>query len=182
MDHGNYPLAAVFLYFRKIVKIKNTGKASVFLLTFNIFDGKVHLYLYKKGVYMSLKLTDKVVARFRGGQMEIMDPGRSPAYRGEIETIAIKDGKLVVTFSWFAKGEGFLPRRWTKEDRVKHEVDLVAYTASYTHPSKGENDKGNKIGLYCSTTGEIFMLYPPGSNGILPLARIEGFEAAKAHC
>ncbi len=111
--------------------------------------------------------------------MEITNEGEEYLYRGEIETIAVKDGELQVQFSWLAKGEGFppLPEKWVKDDRLDYKASLEIYSANNIGPSGGEVGGGDRICLTSPIVGETVVLYPPDGSKLDP-AKVEGLQLA----
>lgn len=121
-----------------------------------------------------MQVTTATLQRFVGGQMEIQNQGEKYLYRGEINTIAVEDDELRVTFTWIAKGEGFppLPKRWVVTAARPYAVSLLIVAVSDIGPGQ---DGGNRISGYAAIAGELFVLYPPDGSKLDP-AKVVGLQ------
>lgn len=124
-----------------------------------------------------MRLTTQEVGRFVGGQMEIQNQGEGYLYRGEVQTIAVVNNELRVTFAWLAKGEGFplIPQRWVKDDRLDYAASLVIYAVSDIGPSGHEVGGDSRICLNSHIVGELVVLYPPNGSKLDP-SKVEGLQ------
>lgn len=122
-----------------------------------------------------MKLTQKKVVQYAGGQIEVQNPAERYLYRGEIATITVggkgDDAILRVTLNWMAKGEGFppLPDRWVNDDQLSYDASLLVYSAA--------NIGDGRIALNSFIVGETVVLYPPGGSKLDP-AKVEGLVLA----
>ncbi len=128
-----------------------------------------------------MQLTNQVVARFKGGQMEIQNQNEGYLYRGEVETITVENNELRVKFAWLAKGEGFppLPKKWVKDDRPDYTASLEIYSASEIGSSDHDVGGDSRIVLNSFIVGETVVLYPPNGSKLDP-AKVEGLQLAQA--
>ena len=116
-----------------------------------------------------MEVTNEILARFVGGQMEIQNQGEGYLYRGEVEAIAVEDNELQAKFTWLAKGEGFppLPKKWVKDDQLDYAASLEIYTPS---------DIGDgRLCFNSSIVGETVVLYPLNGSRLNP-AKVEGLS------
>ena len=113
----------------------------------------------------------KRIVPYIGGQMEIQNQVEAYLYRGEIESIAIKNNALQVRFRWLAKGEGFppLPHRWIKADKP---LDYVASLAIYHESGSGDD----RLCFESRISNELVVLFPKGGSRLDP-SKVEGLEA-----
>jgi len=120
-----------------------------------------------------MQLTEDVLARFVGGQIEIQNQGEGYLFRGEIETITVdgnpRDGDLVVRLRWMAKAEGYppLPERWVNEENLDYRASLIIYTADMIEM--------DRIMLQCLITGEMVVIFPPNGSKLDP-SKVEGLQ------
>ena len=66
-----------------------------------------------------MELTNEILAKYIGGDMEIQNSFEEYLFRGPIASAVItEDMTLKVKFKWLAKGVGFppLPEKWIKAD------------------------------------------------------------------
>jgi len=124
-----------------------------------------------------MDLTTETFARFVGGQMEIQNEQEGYLYRGEIATIAVKDGELKVRFAWLAKGEGFppLPHRWVRDDVLDYAASFMIYRVSDIGSSGGDVGGDSRLCLDSFINGETAILFPPNGSMLDP-AKVEGLE------
>jgi len=109
-----------------------------------------------------MNLTVDLVRRFKGGQMIISDPAKGKNGRGEVSDITIANGKLRVTFDWFAEADGLPPKQWLKKDTNGYEVDVALCLVS----SLGRHPNGGGDRIYIAVRGkrETIILIP--SDGV----------------
>jgi hypothetical protein len=117
-----------------------------------------------------MKLTNGVLEKYVGGQMEIQNRGESYIFRGEIKTIAIDatEQELVVKFNWLAKGDGFppIPNKWVNQGRLDYAAGVELFSSC--------SDIGNdRLCFGSQIIGELVVLYPPGGS-VLDPAKVEG--------
>lgn len=124
-----------------------------------------------------MQLTDEILSRYVGGQIEIQNRNEGYLYRGEIATIAVEgegdDATLRVTLKWMAKGEGFPsgPKRWVKDDDLTYGASLMIYSVS---------DIGDgRIALNSWIVGETTVLFPLGGSK-LDSSKVEGLNLEDA--
>lgn len=122
-----------------------------------------------------MQVTNKMLARYVGGQMEIQNLDEGYLFRGEIQTIVVEEGELKVKFAWVAKGEGNLPLpgRWVKNDRLDYAINLEFYAVSNIGSSGGEIGGGDRINFSSDIVGETAILFPPDGSKLDP-TKIEG--------
>ena len=120
-----------------------------------------------------MELTNEIVGRYVGGQMEILNPREGYMRRGEIAEIGIEGENLKVRFSWLAKGEGYppLPKKWVNDDTLDFGINLTMCGVS---DSFGEA----RIAINDTITGELSMLFLPGGSKLDP-AQVEGLKLAE---
>ena len=114
-----------------------------------------------------MQITNEMLARYVGGQMEIQNQDEGYLYRGEIEAIGMEDNNLQAKFKWLAKGEGFppLPSRWINNERLDYFANLEIYTPS---------DIGDgRLCFNSFISGETVVLYPPNGSKLDP-TKVEG--------
>jgi hypothetical protein len=113
-----------------------------------------------------MQLTNEIVARYVGGQLEAQNQTGNYLYRGEIATITVEgegdDATLKVTLNWMAKWD---MNRWVNEDELTYKASLYIYSVY---------DIGdNRIALDSEIMGEITVLNPPDGDKLDP-AKVEG--------
>lgn len=126
-----------------------------------------------------MRLTTELVARFKGGQMEIQNSGEGYVYRGEIAEISVEDNSLKAKFSWLGKGDSLPPQRWTKDDNLDYAASLEIYSASDIGPSGGDIGGDNRLCLNSSIVGETVVLFPPNGSKLDP-SKVDGLHLATA--
>ncbi|MEK9157873.1 MAG: hypothetical protein AAB638_01655 [Patescibacteria group bacterium] len=73
-----------------------------------------------------MRLTDELLARYVGGQMEIQNEIERYLLRGEVASAENRGGILKVRFAWLAKGVGQpLPSRWVNEGNLDYNLELM---------------------------------------------------------
>ena len=109
------------------------------------------------------------VKTYIGGQMEIQNSIESYMYRGEIESIDIKDKVLIVKFSWLAKGEGYppIPKTWVKDEKLDYAAGLEIFNVSEI----GDN----RLCFQSSITNETVVLFPIDGSKLDP-SKVVGLE------
>ena len=117
-----------------------------------------------------MQLTTDVLARFKGGQLEIQNKGERYIYRGEIESVVVEDNSIKVRFVWLARGtDGFPPTGWVKDDKL----DYAASTEIYSGTDIGNGG----ISIYSAIVGEVAVFFPPGGSKLEP-AKVDGLTIA----
>lgn len=118
-----------------------------------------------------MQLTQEMVTPFVGGQIEVQNQNECYLYRGEIATISVQDGDLVVTMTWMAKGEGYppLPHRWVNDDRLDYRLTLLMA------PTSDIGD--NRLCITSPIVGETVILFPPDGSKLDP-SKVEGLRIA----
>ena len=119
-----------------------------------------------------MQLTNDLLSRYVGGQMEIQNPKEGYLYRGEIATIILESGHapddqiLKVTFKWVAKGEGYppLPNHWVRHSCLDYSASLMIYSVS--------DIGGGRINLNGWIVGENVTIFPPDGSK-LDLSKVE---------
>ncbi len=104
---------------------------------------------------------------FNGGQLEIQNLTEGYIYRGEISKIAIDKHQLNTMFNWCAKGIGFPPTKWVKDEKNSHKVSLAEAVAS--------NKKGSLVIDTGPTLKELLIFYPPGESDFDP-EKVKGLD------
>ena len=116
-------------------------------------------------------LTSADVALYKGGQMEIQNPTGHYLFRGEIETISVRESELRVRFAWLAKGEGYpsFPHRWVRHDDLDYAANLRIY----------EVDAHNRecLCLNSDSVGESLFLFLPEDKNRLDRSKVEDPES-----
>lgn len=125
------------------------------------------------------QLTSQILAALVGGQMEIQNQGEGYVYRGELKMLTVNDktNELTAKFVWLAKGDGFPPASWKKDDKLDYTASLDIYSVNNIGPSQGEG--GDRWCLRSSIVGETATIFPPDGSKLDP-ARVEGLELAPA--
>ena len=114
-----------------------------------------------------MQLTQEILARYIGGQIEVQNPIEGYLYRGEVATITVEgdtpeDATLKVTLNWMAEGEGFpqFQRPPVNYDNREYAASLIIYAVS---------DIGDgRLCLNSPITGELVVLFPPNGNKLDP--------------
>ncbi|UZE94275.1 MAG: hypothetical protein IB618_01755 [Candidatus Pacearchaeota archaeon] len=113
------------------------------------------------------------VKTYVGGQIEIQNSFEEYIYRGEIERISIEKGscgdELHVGLAWLAKGKGFPPQGWVKDDKQDY------YRASLLIYSIFPISDG-RICCNSSINHETVVLFPKNGSKLDP-SKVEGLEA-----
>lgn len=116
-----------------------------------------------------MELNAEVLARHKGGQLEIQNPRDGYIYRGEIDEATLEDGDVKVKFKWCAKGNDFPPTSWVKEEMPEYSASLMIYQVS-------EIGDG-RLAIASFVTHELAIFFLPGGSALDP-ARVEGLELA----
>ena len=118
-----------------------------------------------------MDLSEELVEMYVGGQIEVQNTPEGYIFRGDVETITFQDGELIVQPVWLAEGEGFPPRvtKWVRTDPKEYGASLRAYDIL--------DFKGEKLVLFCPSTGELTALIPKGGSRLEP-SEVEGLEEA----
>lgn len=112
-----------------------------------------------------MQLTNEILKRYEGGQLEIQNSNEHYLYRGEVERAWIKDGTLCVRFKWLAKmSEDY---QWYAEDNLDYAISLEITSASEI----GEGRIHYSV-MYVWESGTLF---PPDGNKLDP-AKIIGLQ------
>jgi len=79
-----------------------------------------------------MQLTDEILQKYVGGQLEIQNQGEGYLFRGKIKAASITDEDLIVEFVWLAEGEGYppLPKKWVKVKPEPYQVNSDLFTTS----------------------------------------------------
>lgn len=120
-----------------------------------------------------VKITDELLRRYIGGQVEIQNSFEKYLFRGEIASIEIerdedsREPMLAFTLAWMAECVGYpaQPERWVLHDDLGHGIDLSVCIAAQL----GDN----RLMFTHSYTGEVAVLYPLGGSQLDP-AKVEG--------
>ncbi len=113
-----------------------------------------------------MRLSSEILAPFVGGEAEIQCtfPGSQEGYlfRGKIQSAAVSNETLVLTFVWLAKGIGFPPLPsggWKREEIARpYAASLLACEAQDIGPG---TEGGNRLCLSFAVTNETVILFPP---------------------
>ncbi len=126
---------------------------------------------------IAMQLTQEVLDRYIGGQIEVQNPREGYLRRGEIATISIDLADLVVTLKWMAEGEGFppLPKRWVNCADLFYEANAMFLSARDMGP--GLEGGGTRLFLEAHMSGEIITLFPPDGSK-LDRSQVVGLEPA----
>lgn len=118
-----------------------------------------------------MQLTQAILDRYAGGQLEIQNKTEGYLYRGEVERAWIEDGDLCVRFVWFAKGEGYppFPKRWVNEDDLDYKVSMQFASASEV--------SDGRVSFSVMYVGELGVFFPPDGSKLDP-AKVEGLVLA----
>ncbi len=114
-----------------------------------------------------MELTNELVRRFTGWQMEVKADGREHyLYRGQIKTIAIESGVLRVMFAWLAKRLG---GRWVNDTGVDYRVDVEnIFAHEFRELSEG------RFYYHQMFTDEGVTLFPPNYPSNLERNQVDG--------
>lgn len=114
-----------------------------------------------------MQLTQAILDRYQGGQLEIQNQDEGYLYRGEVERAWIQGDDLCVRFVWFAKGEGYppLPKRWVNDGRLDYKVSATLTSAKVL--SEG------RIAYSFMGARELGIFFPPDGSKLDP-AKVEG--------
>lgn len=109
-----------------------------------------------------MELTQEVIDRMIGGQLEVQNHSEGYLYRGEISTMKLEgEGyslELVVSFNWLAKMESDF--EWSVTEPTPYKVSLLIYSVS---------DIGDeRIFLSSYITGENITIFPPNGSKLDP--------------
>ena len=109
---------------------------------------------------MEVTLTQELVERYVGGQLEVLSRFEGYIARGEIASVAITNDKgsqqVTVTLEWYARLTG--KNHWEPIEPKPYRVDLKVFTLS---------DIGDGR-LYLTADLESTVLYPPGGSKLDP--------------
>jgi hypothetical protein len=118
-----------------------------------------------------MELTQEIVSRFVGGELEVQNPGEGYLYRGEIGMISVTgegdDQNLTVELSWFAKMVS--PGEWEAVPITSYQASMMVYIAS--------NIGSGRIFLSSMVTGEGATLFPPDGSK-LDRTKVKGLANA----
>lgn len=113
-----------------------------------------------------MELTQEIVSRFVGGQLEAQSRKEDYFYRGEISKASIvgagDDKKLSVEFAWFAK---LTNGGWEAATPDPYEASMMIYAV--------DSIANGRIFLNGWVTGESTTLFLPGDSRLDP-ARVKG--------
>jgi hypothetical protein len=109
-----------------------------------------------------MELTQEVIGRMVGGQLEVQNRNEGYLYRGEISAVKLEgEGdslELIVSFSWFAKMESDF--EWSATEPKPYKVSLLIYSVS----DIGEG----RIFLSSWIIGENTTIFPPDGSKLDP--------------
>ncbi len=115
---------------------------------------------------MEIHLTNEILARYIGGQLEVQSQSKRRLFRGEISDARIEDDTsfLVVELAWCADGEGFppIPRRWVESRVLEYGADLDMCVTSDIGPSGEGGD--NRISLMSQISDGVVVFFPPNGS------------------
>jgi len=123
---------------------------------------------------MNVEQVNEILKKYIGGQMEIQNIKAAKFLRGEIRSITIEQGKLLVEFSWLAELSS--GNRWIKYQNLKYETNFQSGCVKNVGPSPkhiGGDDR-----LLLSPLGdedEIATLFPVNGSKLDP-TRVEGLQ------
>lgn len=118
-----------------------------------------------------MQLTQDMVDRYVGGQIEIQNQIEGYIYRGEIETITVTDANFEVKLTWMAKGEGYppLPHRWVNDDELNYGLSTLMMSVAEI----GDN----RLCITSVVSSETIVLFPPDGSKLDP-SKVEGLQIA----
>lgn len=109
---------------------------------------------------MEVTLTQELVDRYVGGQLEVLNRYESYIARGEITAVALTNNNdsqyVTVTLEWYARLTG--TSRWELIEPKPYRVSLKVFTPS---------DIGDGR-VYLTSDLESAVLYPPGGSKLDP--------------
>ena len=109
-----------------------------------------------------MELTQEILDRMVGGQLEAQNRNENYLFRGEISAIKLEgEGdslKLVVNFSWFA--EMGPDHEWAVAETKPYEVSLLIYSVSFI--------SDERIFLRSWIVGENTTIFPPNGSKLDP--------------
>lgn len=113
-----------------------------------------------------MELTQEIVSRFVGGQLEAQNQAEGYLYRGEISKASMigegDDRKLSVEFAWSAK---LSYDGWEVSSMIEYEAVMMIYTV--------DSIANGRIFLNGWVTGESTTLFLPGDSRLDP-AKVKG--------
>lgn len=117
-----------------------------------------------------MDLDTENLARFKGGQLEVMNPSEGYVYRGEIESVEVANENVRVKFAWVARGKGgYPPNGWINHDDLLY----AASTAIYVATDIGDG----RVAMSSAIVGETAVFFPPDGSKLDP-AKVEGLKLA----
>lgn len=125
-------------------------------------------------------LTNEMLARYVGGQLEIQDHDEGIVYRGRIKTIAAFGDRIIMKLAWAAKSELNAAFKWVNYGKLDYIIDLIFYSATNIGPSGGEIGGDDRIYFTSpspSWTRKIIVLFPPNGSK-LDSNKVEGLPKA----
>lgn len=118
---------------------------------------------------MVVNMTQELLDRYIGGQMQTINLARRYIYRGEIKGIVLMNGWLIVTLSWLARGGGWPPE-------VEEWVDAVTPGCAAPFSLKDtlarnlgpglSGEGGDRLRIRPEVNGDFIILYPPDGEKI----------------
>lgn len=123
-----------------------------------------------------MQLTNELLAPYVGGQAEIQNSATGLLIRGEMESIRLEDGNLVITWAWMAKGDNFPAIRRTIRQKTAEPHSFNVYTLNPMRLGPDEEGR-NRLALISSQNGDMLILCPPHCN-TLDCPMVEDPESA----
>ncbi len=122
-----------------------------------------------------MQLTQEMLARYVGGQMEIQNQIERYMFRGEIAQVTLEGDELKVRFAWFAKGEGYppLPKRWVNDERLDYGLTVLEGFTAIEDIGPGADGGSNRIVINSMVSSEHVVFFPPDGSKLDP-AVVEG--------
>lgn len=122
-----------------------------------------------------MQLTNELLARYIGGQMEIQNEIERYILRGEIASANNRGGVLQVRFAWFARGVGQpLPSHWVNESDLDYNLELMEGFTNIADIGRG-SEGGSRISIQSVISGELIVFFPPDGSKLDP-AKVEGLD------
>lgn len=116
-----------------------------------------------------MQITNDILARYAGGELEIQNSNEHYLYRGEVERAWIDGDNMKVRFKWMAKmGEDY---KWHTDANLDYAVSLLI--TSFNDLSDG------RIVYSVMYVYERGAFFPPNGSKLDP-AKVEGLELEPA--
>ena len=117
-----------------------------------------------------MKLTEDILAKFFGGDIEVQSVNENYCFRGRIKAVEVKNNVFTVKLEWLAENEGGSSNpssKWKLDKRVNYEATLDIYSVS----DIGEG----RLMLNSVLVGENVVLFPKGGSQLDP-SKVKGLE------